>query len=128
MTDSEIIISALEENLPLECDIAGTSNVEDIADSAISKNLQFKNVEETSRIDLDTTITVLSSAAGLAAQLIQLYRDWKETEKANPEAKDLKDKVDDSIISGLDEKVVEKICNTIIDKLKSDKEIENDKK
>ena len=128
MTDSEIIISTLEENLPLECDIAGVSNVEDIADSAISKNLQFENVEDTSRIDLDTTITVLSSAAGLAAQLIQLYRDWKETKKTNPEAKDLKDKVDDSVISGLDEKVVEKICNTILDKLKSDKEIENDKK
>lgn len=73
MSNTEKIVQILNIILPKECEFAGTAYVNDIAQSTIEGNVEFAHIESGSKIDLQSILVTLTTAASLIKDALHIY-------------------------------------------------------
>lgn len=86
MDKSTLIIELLEEYWSDECDAAGSSNVQDIAEG----NVTYESAEGGSYLDLTEVLTILAAAATFVRHTIDIYETLKKKWNKKPQDTDLK--------------------------------------
>jgi hypothetical protein len=80
MNEVQFVVGTLDKYWATECDIAGPSNVRDLAEGEI----EIEPVEGGHFLDLVATLTLLSTAATFIKESIEIYRILREELSRNP--------------------------------------------
>lgn len=113
MTRTELIVDLLETHLPDECDIAGKTNVEDVA----SGSVQFLRAEHGAYLDLSDVLRTLAEVANFASSALTIYFGLAQLlEGRRPQLDELKERVQSSLKTpdGLSEETRDKLLADIV--------------
>lgn len=116
MNERELIIEILEKYFPDECDLAGPTNLQKIAEG----NADFVRAEYGSNLDTTQVLAILASVAGFLNSTFSIYKNWGTGKP--PDKAELKDAVEATVkippeISAED---LEKIYVYILHRLETD--------
>jgi hypothetical protein len=113
LSNSEIIKAVLDECFPGECDVAGSSNLEEI----LGGTTEVVRARYGSNMDLTQALTVLVAAVTFTDSAIAIYEFLaRRPPSAPPSAAELEEAVarDARIPTGLDEESRCRICEALL--------------
>jgi len=119
MNTNSMISELLSENLPIECDTVGPTNLEDIVESEV----EFVPAEYGSNMDLETAIQTLIVATSFIKTVIDIYVALKKELGRDPEEVELAVKVTakKDLVRKIDSKTQDKLVKAIAKKMKARK-------
>lgn len=119
MNNHLFVSELLQENYPIECEIVGAQNLQDIVESEVI----FESAESGSYMDLSQTIGLLSVAVTFIKTVIDIYTALKNELKRKPNKNEIEIRIVESKkgFNDLDKASRKRLIKAIIDKLENEK-------
>jgi hypothetical protein len=119
MSDILLITELLKENFPVECETAGPTNLQDIAEAEVG----FEPTEYGSHMDLQSAIGTLVIAATFIKSAIEIYTSLKKELRREPQEDEIEIRIitKREIVQSLDKGTRDRLMRATIWKLKEEK-------